>query len=1004
MRIHKRVIKFIFIIVMGLVSSSLFGQYKEYAFNAPGNSCYMRYLNFIQNGDYKNIKHPFIFVLGPSGSTGKQAYLQDTLHNLPKFNNFEFIFLQNPGTSSDAKLSCISSLVEHTTSDLACGKTNVFLMIYDGAITEADIQEQNLSQTFHSIQIVKSSSEDTAPIDNFKEDLAAYDYVPIEEDEIGSFYVEKNDGKKSDERVGFVQSKKTYFGAPTAFNVTINGVIRDVSTGESLPFSTIKIEGFNAGATSNMDGLFSILKVPSDTSVLIVSSSGYYPQKVFLDPNSINRNLVIELSPQLQLVGEVKVYGDRQEIVLSKKDDVGVIKMTPKLIEKLPNLGEKDILRSFQLMPGVSGSQESSSGMYVRGGTPDQNLVLFDGFTIYHVDHLYGFFSAFNANTVKDIQLYKGGYESRFGGRLSSVTEITGKDGNQKKLNLGGDISLLSFNVFAEIPIGEKFTSIIAFRRSFQSPIYKKLFKKFSNSDASSSADESPSGGPGIGGRVNNDAQVSSFFYDLNGKFTYHLTSKDILSLSFFNSKDKVDNSSDFNGGGFGGGGNSNFSFVNKDITKYGNLGSSLRWGHKWSDKLYGNTILSFSNFYSNREQSNERTSTDDLGNTTTSKTGIAEDNNLVDYSLKSDYSWDLSKNFQLQFGAFTTYYDIDYSYTQNDTIQVLNKSNQALSAGAYLQNRFKFFDDRLIIVPGIRANYFETTNKFYLEPRASMIIKLTKTISLKGATGKYNQFANRVTREDIMSGSKEFWLLSDGINIPVSSSVHFMGGVSYETPQLLFGVDAYYKKINNITEYSLRINAGPNGVGYDENFFSGNGTARGVEFLVQRKTGKLNGWMSYTLGEAKSYFDAYSDTYFYSNQDVTHEFKTVLMYEYKRWNFSSTWIFATGRPYTAPSGAYSITLLDGTTQDYFTVSVKNGLRLPNYHRADISVNYKLLAGEKGDSKRREIGSIGFSIFNFYNRNNVWYKTYSIEDGTIVETNVNYTGITPNLTLSLKLR
>ncbi len=320
------------------------------------------------------------------------------------------------------------------------------------------------------------------------------------------------------------------------------------------------------------------------------------------------------------------------------------------------------------------------------------------------------------------------------------------------------------------------------------------------------------------------------------------------------------------------------------------------------------------------------------------------------------------------------------------------------------VQNKFKFFNNRLIFVPGIRTSYFEITKQNYYEPRASLSFSLTDKLTIKGATGRYYQFANVITREDILSGNKEFWLLSDGKNIPVSSANHYIAGLSYENTNYLFSTEAYYKQVQNLTEYSLRFNPSPTGVSYNENFFSGYGYARGIEFLVQKKTGKFNGWLSYTLGEAKNHFDVYSDTYFPANQDVTHEFKIVLLYNWKRWDFAATWIYATGRPYTAPSGAYSITLLDGNSQDFFTVTSKNGLRLPNYHRADVSANYKLLAGSKGDKKRREIGYIGFSIFNVYNRTNVWYKTYTIESGSIIQTNVNYTGITPNITLSFKLR
>ena len=214
--------------------------------------------------------------------------------------------------------------------------------------------------------------------------------------------------------------------------------------------------------------------------------------------------------------------------------------------------------------------------------------------------------------------------------------------------------------------------------------------------------------------------------------------------------------------------------------------------------------------------------------------------------------------------------------------------------------------------------------------------------------------------------------------------------------------MEAYYKEIEGLTEYSLRFNPSPQGVSYQENFYSGYGYARGLEFLLQRQIGKLNGWVSYTIGEARNHFDVYSTDYYPANQDVTHEFKIVSLYKLKRWDFSASWVFATGRPYTAPSGAYAVSLLDGSTADYFTVTSKNSVRLPDYHRLDLSVNFKLLAGEQGDRKRKEIGYIGLSIFNFYNRTNLWYKQYTIEDNQIIETNINYLGMTPNITLSLK--
>jgi len=985
-------------------SNNLLAQndYKVLELNSKGNECYLEYICYAQNKDYSFSKRPYLFILGKTGESAMETFESDTLKKLSNFYNFLLVYVPNRGGTVSNKLNCFDALVLSLTMQYQCGKDNVFLSIYDNSITDADIKALGFHKIFKNIHL--AGTQTLASISNdFRENSAAYNLESVkEEDNLGTFYY--GEKEKADENSVYNPlSGKTYFGPPQSKNYTLSGILKDKSTGESLPFGTVQVKGTNLGATSNADGYFTIPKVPSDTSVLVVSYIGYAKTEIYLSPLLAKTNFIIEVLPTANQIKGVTVISAREDIVLARKEDVSIIKMTPRQIEKLPNIGEKDVMRSLQLMPGVSASQESSSGLYVRGGTPDQNLVLFDGFTVYHVDHLYGFFSAFNANAVKDIQLYKGGFESRFGGRLSSVTEIIGKEGNQKKFNMGGDVSLLSANAWVEIPIGDKFSSIIAFRRSYKGPIYNKLFKKYSKSSSSSNLTQQ-GGGPG-GSRFSQDAKVTNYFYDLNGKFTYRPNHKDIITLSIFNSTDKLDNSIDnSNMPSFGGSSSSSFSSSSSDLTKYGNIGGSLRWSRKWSDKFYGNTLVSYSNFFSNRDRSMERTTTNSNGDETTTKNGLIENNDLKDYSLKSDYQWDISSWSQLQFGVFLTKYHINYTYSQNDTSTIIDKKNNSLLGGIYLQNKFTFFKDKLIFIPGIRTNYFESTGKFYYEPRASLSYNMTKKLSFKVAFGKYYQFANVITREDILSGSKQFWLLSDGKNIPVSSSYHYIAGLSYETTNYLLSAEAYYKQVNNLSEYSLRFNSNPMGMSYDENFYVGNGYARGIEFLLQKKTGKFNGWLSYTLGEAKNHFDVYSDSYFPANQDVTHEFKAVLMYNWKRWDFSFGWVFATGRPYTAPSGAYSVTLLDGNTQDFYTVTTKNGLRLPDYHRADISANFKLLKGRKGDNKRRELGYIGLSIFNLYNRTNVWYKTYSIENGSIIETNVNYTGLTPNLTLSLKLR
>ncbi len=789
-----------------------------------------------------------------------------------------------------------------------------------------------------------------------------------------------------------------YTGAPQTFHFILSGKIKDRSTGEAIPFCLIRVRGTTSGVSSNADGNFTILNVPSDTSVLLINYIGYRNTEYHLNPKLSKSNLVVEIEPLLHTLNEVVVTSQHEDAMTVNSTEVSTLKMTPQKLAKLPSIGDKDIMRSFQLMPGVSSSFESSSGLYVRGGTPDQNLILYDGITIYHVDHLYGFFSAFNANAIKDVELYKGGFESRFGGRISSVVEMTSKDGNQKQFNIGGDISLLSYNLFTEFPIGKKITFIAAFRRSFKGPIYDEIFKKF-NAQSANGAQQG--GGFGGGGRRggSNATTPASYFYDLNSKLTFRPTDKDAFSLSIFTSTDNLDNGYSITTPAFLAAQGINISVQNTQLTRYGNVGSSLKWARKWGSKLYGTTLVSYSNYFSDGDMTNSGTITDASGNTKSFNSGTIETNNLLDYSIKSDYQWNPFRGNIIGFGGFLSYYDIAYKYSQNDTSVIIDRRNYGLLGGGYVQDKIRLFKDRVQLTPGVRMSYFNATQKAYTEPRFSGIVNLTDKLTFKAATGRYYQFANRITREDILSGSRDFWILSDGNRIPVSSALHYIAGFAYENSGYFFSIEGYYKVLSDLTDYTQRFNASATTINYNENFYTGSGTAKGIEYLLQRKFGRFNGWISYTMSQTRDNFQVYSKTAYPSNQDVPNEFKIVGLYKWKRWDFSATWVYATGRPYTAPSGAYSVTLLDGNAQDYFTVTSQNSLRLPDYHRLDLAVNYNLHTSEGYN-----FGYIGFSLFNAYNRANVWYKQYQIVNQQIVETDVDYLGITPNITLSLKLR
>ena len=972
-----------------LISNSCLSQ-RTYEFGSDNSPCSFKYMFYAPNNNYMNFNRPIIMIIGNKGQDAQAVFQNDTLKNISSFYMYLFIYIPNSGHFHDDKFSCVQPLMSMITSNYNYGHKNLFLEIKDTTITSAEVDSSTLRVAFNKINLEHSSpAQQRQEITvEFKQDLTVVQpTIPIDDEDT---VVTNQDSTNEVVR-------KAYFGPPQAYNFTLSGTVRDEKTGETLPYATVKLISVANGTATNADGYFTLFNVPTDTSTLAVQYIGYKKAKVFLTPLTAKNNLNILMDANSRNLSTVTITANHSEIMNTDNPTPGLIEMSAKEISKMPNLGEPDVMRSLQLMPGVSAANESSSGLYVLGGTPDQNLVLFDGFTVYYVNHLYGFFSAFNSDALKDIQLYKGGYESKYGGRLSSVTDITGKDGDQNHVNIGVSLSLLSYKAFIEAPIGKKFSSVITFRKSYQGIIYNEIFDKFNGSSSNSaSASSSTSSFPSRpGGFGQTQTTPTSYFYDLNGKFTYHPTTKDIISLSIYNGEDYLNNGSSISSSGL------NFGANNTDLTNYGNTGTSLKWARRWSDKFYGTTLISYSNYFNDRTQSSNRTITVN-GDATTSDLGVDENNNLKDYSFKSDYQWDLFKGNQLQFGVFASYYDIKYTYSQNDTATIINNHNTGTLSGAYVQDQVKLFKDKLQILPGIRTSYFNITGKPYYEPRVSATLNLTDEIIIKAATGKYYQFVNQVTQENVLSGNTNFWVLADGKQLPVSSADHYIASIAYDKTDYIFSIEGYYKRLYNLTQYSLRFDPSPTATSYSEDFYTGTGYSKGLEFLAQKKSGKLTGWISYTLSTTMNYFSAFSNTYYPASQDAPNEVHIVVMYKWKKWDFSATWIYATGLPYTAPSGVYGITLLDGTTQYYYTVSTENSLRLPDYSRMDISANYNLYAN--AGKRRREIGSISFSIFNVYNRQNVWYRTYTVVTGSIIQTNVNYLGFTPNVTLALKIR
>ncbi len=789
----------------------------------------------------------------------------------------------------------------------------------------------------------------------------------------------------------YVEEEQVYV-ASTKQNIDVSGWIYDKDTHETLPYATASLKGLPSGSIANVDGHFILMEVPTDTSTLIFSFLGYETQNMQLHPETAQQDMHIYLQAVDYRIEEVMIVGEEKKLV-TYAEKTSQISLRPAQIDILPNLGEKDIFRTLQLMPGVSSGNESSSGLRVRGGTPDQNLILLDGFTVYHVDHFYGFLSAFNADAIKDVQLYKGGFESKYGSKISSVMELTGKTGNTKKTSGGVSISALSGSVHLELPVSDKLNLFVSGRRSYTDFIQSGLYKKI-NDMYSSSTQAGATGGR----QARFSTEPKFYFYDLNAKATYKPNQKDIITLSFYNGKDVLDKTSDASAmvGRFGSS-NDNYNMNRVDVLNWGNWGTSAKWSRQWTDKFYSNTTLAFSNYFSERDNYMERTVVNEDGSSTKTTNGSVEDNNILDFTLRTDNEYRLTQNNTLEFGLQTSYMDVGYFYTQNDTLDLIDTRTQGITLATYLQDKI-YIKDKITLVYGLRSTYYNLTNRLYLEPRASVNYKLNDRWKLKASWGKYFQYTNQVVRENVLEGNRDFWLLADDKTIPVSSAYHYIAGISYEAPRYLVDVEVFYKPMQGLAEYTLRNESFRRVTtsSLPDNFYEGSGTAKGFEVLLQKKFGSYTGWLAYTYSRVTHQFEELNNGDPYTSiYDQPHEVNFVNTYQWGNWVLGATFVYNTGQTYTAPVGAYQLTLLDGTVGDYIHVGEKNAFRLPAYHRLDLSVTYRFTIGKTKNN-------LGISLFNVYGRDNVWYREFDVEDNEIIIMDVNTLGFTPNLFYSIK--
>ena len=794
-------------------------------------------------------------------------------------------------------------------------------------------------------------------------------------------------------------------------NLKLKGKVVNTKTNQSIEGAAIVLVSTSKGTFTDENGFFS-LDLPADTATLIVSSVGYKTATEKVSRSSDLLSYIVKLEENIQELDVVTVVAEKDRIARISVDKISSVKMSPKMVAKLPNMGEVDVIRAFQLLPGVSATNETSAGLYVRGGTPDQNLILFDGMTIYYVDHFYGFFSAFNANTIDDIELLKGGFPAKYGGRISSIMEITGKPADMQRMNGTANLSLLSFSGAIEVPIIKNKLSLqFAIRRSYtdiiRTSLYKKIFDLYNNSSSDESSQQQSFRG-GMGNFSQQSTQPSFFFYDLNSKLSYKISNKHFLSFSLYNGKDNLDNSSSSSMPSFTGPGStdttSNTTMTKSmDLASWGNTGISTHWNADWNSSFNTSLQLSYSEYFSDRNQNNSQSNSESgssSGNLSSTQSTL-ENNNVKDYSARFRNKLIINPDNIIEFGLENTINKITYSLVYNDTVTMVNTKNFGYQTAAYLQDKISLFDKKMEINAGFRGTYQNLTKKFYYEPRLSLSYKLIKGLKFKTAWGRYYQFCTRIIREDVLQGSKDFWLLSDGKTIPVSSAIHYVAGTSYETGNFQFDIEGFYKDLNGLTEYTFRTT---NTFRRDQDattqdyFYKGTGYAKGIEFMVQKKYGLNTGWIAYTLSEVKNTFHDlnYGKPYF-ALQDQTHEIKAVYCRKIKNWDLSATFVYATGKPYTAPESRYQITLLDGSTYTYWHVSDKNAIRLPDYHKLDLAVTYNLI-GRLTDE------AFTLSVFNVYNHTNIWYKKYQISENDITVMDIKYLGFTPNISFAIKFK
>ena len=737
---------------------------------------------------------------------------------------------------------------------------------------------------------------------------------------------------------------------PQSTKYTISGYVREAGSGESLTGVNIYLPFARTGTVTNTYGFYSITIPSADSVALIFSYVGYDPVSMtFRLDRNIEQN--IELTPGITL-GEVTVAGDYTE-KQSESVKMSIVKLQVSQAKNLPALlGEKDILKVLQLMPGVQKGMEGSSGMYVRGGGPDQNLIILDDAIVYNASHIFGFFSIFNGDALKSVELIKGGFPARYGGRLSSVLDMNMKDGNREEWHGEGGIGLISSRMTVEGPLKKgKSSLLLSGRRTYADVIARPLLKLL---------------------HYGNNGY---YFYDFNAKINYDFGRKDRLYLSGYFGKDKyyLKNQT---------------SYLNEDAGFFwSNATGTLRWNHLFSNKVFSNTSLVFSNYnfsiydrYLVVEENKDYYAKYNSG--------------ITDYSFKHDIDIIPGTEHMLRAGFISTFHEFKpYAYVEIDKREDVDledfKSSNGIESAVYLEDTWQpalAFK----INGGIRFSHFAASHRqyHYFEPRLSAALQLKNDYAVKASYSEMNQYIHMISNTGI-SLPTDLWVPATD-RIRPQHSRQLAAGIVKDLPGYSFSIETWYKSMTDVIGYKEGASflafddpKSSSGINWEDNVTSGRAWSYGSEFLIQKKTGKLTGWIGYTLSWTQMQFDSLNfGKKFYARYDRRHDISIVGIYRLSdRITISGAWVYGTGNAVTMPvsefvaqfdnyvpyydyhDGYWSPGRKGRFVNDY---GQKNNARMAAYHRLDIGIQFHRKM--KHWNRTWE-----FSLYNAYSRRNPFY-------------------------------